>query len=158
MKIRSTNPSRGIVLDMTPMIDIVFQLLAFFIFTLRITAAEGDFSIQMPLTQPGPGMPEHLFPPLQIHLRASAQGDLEQIRLNDLPLADFASLRQRVRALAGDGSELATELEVELDCDEQLAYQHVISAITAVSGERDHAGNVTPLVRKIRFLPRHARG
>ena len=30
-------------LNMTPMIDIVFQLLSFFIFTLKITTQEGDF-------------------------------------------------------------------------------------------------------------------
>ena len=32
-------------LQMTPMIDIVFNLLAFFIITFRIPAVEGDFNI-----------------------------------------------------------------------------------------------------------------
>ena len=41
-----------ISIDMTPMIDIVFQLLSFFIFTLKISAQEGDFMIKMPLAAP----------------------------------------------------------------------------------------------------------
>ncbi len=34
---------------MTPMIDVVFQLLIFFMLTLKIIAPEGDFNINMPL-------------------------------------------------------------------------------------------------------------
>ena len=41
-----------IPIDMTPMIDIVFQLLTFFCMTLRVSEAEGDFNIKMPLAAP----------------------------------------------------------------------------------------------------------
>jgi hypothetical protein len=34
---------------MTPMIDVVFQLMSFFMCTLKIVAPEGDFDIRMPL-------------------------------------------------------------------------------------------------------------
>ena len=37
-----------IELQMTPMIDIVFQLNIFFLFTFKIILPEGDFSIRMP--------------------------------------------------------------------------------------------------------------
>ena len=43
--------------------------------------------------------------------------------------------------------------EVELDCDYDLRYEHVISAITAVSGFVDDGGNVVKLVEKIKFAP-----
>ena len=39
--------------NMTPMIDIVFQLLTFFIMTLKIATQEGDFNIKMPLAALG---------------------------------------------------------------------------------------------------------
>ena len=54
MKIRHTTSSGSerIVLQMTPMIDVVFQLLVFFIFTFRIVAQEGDFHVKMPAAAP----------------------------------------------------------------------------------------------------------
>ena len=57
MKIRhrSDMAEEKIELQMTPMIDIVFQLLIFFIFSLRISAQEGDFNISMPLAAPNAG-------------------------------------------------------------------------------------------------------
>ena len=38
-------------MDITPMIDIVFLLLIFFMLTLKILAPEGDFNINMPIGQ-----------------------------------------------------------------------------------------------------------
>ena len=38
-----------ITLQMAPMIDVVFQLLVFFIMTFKIVTLEGDFNIRMPL-------------------------------------------------------------------------------------------------------------
>ena len=46
MKIRNTEHREHIVLQMTPMIDIVFQLLVFFVFTFKIVLPEGDFNIR----------------------------------------------------------------------------------------------------------------
>jgi biopolymer transport protein ExbD len=42
MKIKSRVPNK-VELNMTPMIDIVFQLLIFFIMSFKIAAQEGDF-------------------------------------------------------------------------------------------------------------------
>lgn len=39
---------------MTPMIDIVFQLLVFFIMTFKIVSQEGDFHIKMPVANLAP--------------------------------------------------------------------------------------------------------
>ena len=38
-----------IAIDMTPMIDVVFQLITFVMLTLKDTSVEGDFDIKMPL-------------------------------------------------------------------------------------------------------------
>ena len=49
MKIRGYDKqNEEIKLQMTPMIDIVFQLLVFFIMTYKVTALEGDYNIRMP--------------------------------------------------------------------------------------------------------------
>ena len=46
MKIRNRHPTADrIVSQMTPMIDVVFQLLIFFMLTLKIIEPEGNFDI-----------------------------------------------------------------------------------------------------------------
>ncbi len=143
--------SAGVHIDMTPMIDIVFQLLAFFIFTLRIVVAEGDLAIQMPLT-PVPGQPSiTALPPLQIKLTAAADGSLAGIHLNDQFVEDLPALRARIVELIGGNTHLAAEMEADLHCEEQLAYEHTIAAITAISGRRDATGHIEPLIHKVRF-------
>ena len=89
-------------------------------------------------------------------LVAAENGDLASIQLNNEPLADFDALQMRIINLIGDdaGPDHAAEsAEVELDCDYGLRYEHVIQAITAVSGYIDETGNVVKLVEKIKFAP-----
>ena len=140
----------GVSIDMTPMIDIVFQLLAFFIFTLRILTLEGDLSIQMPRL-PTPGVASLPALPLKIQLTAAADGSLARIQLNGEDVADMRALRARALELVGGDAPLAAELEADLYCDEGLAYQHTMAAVTAISGRRDAAGRIEPLIRKVRF-------
>ena len=143
--------SVGVSIDMTPMIDIVFQLLAFFIFTLRIVALEGDLGIQMPWdSRPGPPSMTAMLP-LQVELSARTDGSLARIGLSGQPVADMQALRARVVELIGGDAARAEELEAELRCDEGLAYEHAVAALTALSGRRDKAGNIEPLIKKIRF-------
>ena len=141
----------GVSIDMTPMIDIVFQLLAFFIFTLRILTQEGDLAIQMPLAA-GPGQPSiTALPPLQIKLTAAADGSLAEIRLNGQVIESMPALRVRIEEIIGGNQQLAAEMEADLFCEEGLAYQHAIAAVTAISGRRDSAGRIEPLIHKVRF-------
>jgi biopolymer transport protein ExbD len=156
VKIRKSKLSDKIPIDMTPMIDIVFQLLTFFVMTLKIASAEGDFNIRMPLAAPRAGPPDpNALPPMKLFLKANAGGGLANVVMNDTPISPDGSHWQRVHnqvaGIVGDGS-LAASAEVELVCDYNLHYEHVIEAITAVSGEmRD--GQIVKLVEKIKFAP-----
>ncbi|HZL87159.1 MAG TPA: biopolymer transporter ExbD [Pirellulaceae bacterium] len=146
-----------ISIDMTPMIDIVFQLLSFFIFTLRISAQEGDFMIKMPLNARAAGTPDpDQTPPIKIRLRAGTDGSCQDIIMNDRSFGGgidgFKRLHQEVASLVGDGS-LTSEAEVELDCDYNLKYENVIRVITAVSGERQPNGDILKMIEKIKFSP-----
>jgi biopolymer transport protein ExbD len=145
-----------IPIDMTPMIDIVFQLLTFFCMTLRVSAAEGDFNIKMPLAAPRAGLPDpNQLPPMKVRMRADANGHLTDLSLNDRSFNGpdrWRQLHNHIAGLVGDGS-LAASAEVELDCDFGLKYEHVIEAITAVSGTVAPDGQVIKLVEKIKFAP-----
>jgi biopolymer transport protein ExbD len=160
MKIRKMGGglAEKIDINMTPMIDIVFQLMAFFIMTLKIVSLEGDFDIKMPRGASAGPSPLVAIP---LRLTAGADGGLSGIHLGDRALADFDELRVSVRDLLGDGSpaasppstELAAEFEVEIDADPTLHYEHTMRAITTVSGYVGPDRRIVPLARKIRFAP-----
>jgi biopolymer transport protein ExbD len=166
MKVRHQNKEGDkIELQMTPMIDIVFQLLVFFIMTFKIVSQEGDFNIKMPLAQPAQGVPDDLqLPPMQVRLRAGANGQLANVSLNEKSFAiDLnepkrwqEALRLDIIGVIGDErgpGSIQETAEVELDCDYGLRYEHVIQAISAVSGYRDDTGNIVKLIEKVKFAP-----
>jgi biopolymer transport protein ExbD len=151
--------SEDVELQMTPMIDIVFQLLIFFVMTFKIAAPEGDFNIKMPLAAPSEGIPEpDQLPPIKVRLTARSNGALSQVYFGNRTLSredPFRALRQAIIDMLGDdpGPSVLENTEVELDCDYQLRYEYVIEAITAVSGHVDADGRIVRLVEKIKFAP-----
>jgi biopolymer transport protein ExbD len=155
MKIRKTGRDEKIELQMTPMIDIVFQLLVFFIMTFKIVLPEGDFSIRMPPPAAQVTETPKDVPPLQIVMKAGENRELVALRVNDTPLDNFAELHAFIRGMIDDagGPGTAPEYEAELVPDYDLEYANIIKAITAVSGYLDAAGQRHQLVEKIRFAP-----
>jgi len=157
MKVRNAGKHDDKVeIMMTPMIDIVFQLLIFFIMTFKIIAPEGDFNIKMPLAAPSEGLPDdNQLPPMKVRLRATDSGRLASIQLGQRTLPDFKSLQMQVRDIVGDDrgpGSVAASTEVELDCDYKLRFESVIDAITAVSGYVAGDGqNIVKLIEKIKF-------
>jgi biopolymer transport protein ExbD len=157
MRIRHTDRRDHIQLQMTPMIDIVFQLLVFFVFTFKIVLPEGDFNIRMPASSGESSEPSET-PVLKVRLRAGDDRRLAGVQLGDVQLAGdnpFAELQARIRALVNDaGGPGSSDQEVELDCDYNLRYRYVINAMTAVTGYRDPAtGERHKLIERVRFAP-----
>lgn len=163
MKIRSRGGTEKVELMMTPMIDIVFQLLIFFIMSFKIAAQEGDFNIKMPLSSAREGTPEeNKTLPLKLRLRANPDGQLASIMLNDQQSfgTNFGQLRSYVVQTywrdSGPSSDLASA-EVELECDSELHYGNVIRTVTAVSGFVNN-GRIVKLIEKIKFAPPKGNG
>jgi biopolymer transport protein ExbD len=143
-------------IDMTPMIDIVFQLQAFFVMTFSFVTPEGDFNIKMPLAAPSEGTPdEELLPPIKILLKGGDSGALSQIKMGDRDIQDFQVLRGEIMSMVGNTgpSSEGGGYEVEFACDYDLHYEHVIAAITAVTGYRNRENQVVKLIEKIKFAP-----
>jgi biopolymer transport protein ExbD len=159
MKVRNNKlgPDEEIELQMTPMIDIVFQLLVFFIMTFKIVAMEGDFNIKMPMAAISEGLPpEDEFPPMVVKLSPDSEGNCS-IRMNGKPFGNFQELREHIIGVIGSDrgpSSKQESAEIELDCDFNLKYAHVIEAITHVSGYiDDNTNEIVKLVEKIKFKP-----
>jgi biopolymer transport protein ExbD len=156
MKLRNKQEEIKHDVNMTSMIDIVFLLLIFFVMTFKIVEVEGDFSVRMPLASQSSGTIDDTELPLKLRLQADEQGRLTSIQMNEIQLGtDFTALQNTVIGLVGNvttGPGAASEdgPEIEIDTDFNLRYEHVIAAITAVSGYKE--GNETvKLIDKIKF-------
>ena len=143
-----------IAIDMTPMIDVVFQLITFFMLTLKTVITEGDFDIRMPLGTSAGAVSEDQLPPVRVKMTAGPDGERTGLTMNGQPVRDFEELRRRIVDLVGAGpGSSADKTEVELDCDANLSYENVIRAVTAVSGQVQPDGTVVELIKKIKFAP-----
>lgn len=163
MKIRHIGTAEEkIELQMTPMIDIVFQLLVFFVMTFKVVVREGDFNIRMPAASAASSAVDDFNVPIKVKLEAGLGGTIADIIIDDQEsLRDasvsttqmFELLSLRVAEYKEETSvgDFASELEVEFDTDYDLRYEEQIKAITAVSGRYDAEGNLVKLADKIKF-------
>ncbi|REK16579.1 MAG: biopolymer transporter ExbD [Planctomycetota bacterium] len=155
MKLRNTGElSDKVDIQMTPMIDIVFLLLIFFIFNFRIVVQEGDFNIRMPVAGPSAASIDTQLP-IRVRLTSDDEGNLTGIVAGDRKLDNFSDLHQFILAQVGNdaGPDGADNMEVELDCDYGLKYRYVISAVTAISGYVTADGHIVKLIQKIKLSP-----
>ena len=158
MKIRHTGSDDKIKLQMTPMIDIIFQLLVFFIMSFKIILPEGDFNIRMPAAADTRTSVPSETPTLRLRLRADADGNLAGVFLGDQALGNspgvFGQVHAQIRSLVGDasGPGTASDQEVEIEADYNLKYVNTIRAITAISGYIEN-GQRHQLIEKVRFAP-----
>ena len=155
---RPTSLSR-VEIPMAPMIDIVFQLLIFFMLNLKIVAPEGNFNINLPVNGPtNPGGDVSL-PVIKVGLRSDRDGNLVQLTLGGNNLGNdnraFDRLNSEVLKIIGrPGNPLTKEIEVELDADHECQYKYVVQAISRCTGRvESQTQQVTRYIEKIKFAP-----
>ena len=147
---------------MVPMIDIVFQMLVFFIMTFKIVLPEGDFNIRMPSAAAARTVDPSETLPLTLVMKAGPNGELADLQLSGRSFGNgrdaFARLHQHIRSLIDDagGPGTAADQEIELDCDYDLHYDYTIRAITAITGYIEN-GQQHRLIERIKFTPPEVR-
>ncbi|MCA8984020.1 MAG: biopolymer transporter ExbD [Planctomycetaceae bacterium] len=145
--------------QMAPMIDVVFQLLIFFMLTLKIIPVEGDFNINMPLGKQAQESNEIKPPPIKVRLIANTDGTLASLQMGQRQLGNdylaFDRLNAEIGKLIGRrDNPFADELEVEIDADYNLHYRHVIAAVSACTGYiSPQTGKPVRYVEKVKFAP-----
>lgn len=162
MKFRKKSAVKTVGIDMTPMIDIVFQLIIFFMLSLKLFSAEGDFNIKMPLSTPREGVPDEAqVLPVKVRLHADRKGNLAGITMGSRKLNNFKELQSQIHEIVSQdrgpaGSAAGSELE--LDCDYNLKYENVVNVLTASSGYlSEDKKSIIRLMDKIRFTPTRKR-
>ncbi len=93
-------------INMTPMIDVVFQLLTFFMLTLKTVIVEGDFNIKMPLGAAAGAADEIPLPPLQVRMTATPEGRLAGVRLGERTMVG----QELLETLAGTDAAIEAAL------------------------------------------------
>jgi biopolymer transport protein ExbD len=158
MKIRNADLHQDKAeINMTSMIDIVFQLLVFFIMTFKITVMEGDFNVKMPrASSQNDSIDKPFDEPIKIQLKADTDGAILDIIVDgESKGTSYQSLANFIAAKAGppgpERDRTTRDTEIEFDCDFDLKYEEVIAAITAVSGKRRLDGEIERLFEKIKF-------
>ncbi|MEZ6133229.1 MAG: biopolymer transporter ExbD [Planctomycetaceae bacterium] len=162
MKVRTRNPDGDkIEMQMSSMIDVVFQLLIFFMLTLKIIEPEGDFDINMPLGTPAAAsVTDADLPPFKVRMEADANGNLAMLYFNGNPMGNDGQEFQRlnreiflaVDSLKAIGPSNVDKQEVEIEPDYRLHYRYIIAAISACSGKME-GGQMTRYISRIKFAP-----
>lgn len=154
-----------IKLNMTSMIDIVFQLLVFFIMTFKVVVQEGDYNVRMPLAAVTDQDTMEEDPPelIRVLLRSGDTGSISTIEVDDevevktLVADNIGELYEQLnnyidaKVSAGNDPEKGVDTEVEFDIDSNLKYGFTVRAIEAVSGKQLGDGNVKKLVENIKL-------
>lgn len=144
--------------DMTPMIDVVFQLMIFFLLTLKITAPEGDFTINMPLGPINPNTEEPVLPEIKIRLIAAPDGKLAEMRFGQRSLGNdpnvvYDQLNSEIlKSIGRPGNPLTKNIEVEIDADFELHMEHTTQAMSACMGRFDsNTGRIVRYIENVKF-------
>lgn len=142
-------------LAMTPMIDIVFQLLIFFILTFKVVPQEGDLYVAA-AEDKGKTTPEQVEDaplPMKLTLESNDKGELAGIQLNKKRFETLEKLQKHLITYFGDErgpDSLQAKTTLEITPDERLKHKHLIKAIDAVSGYKVD-GKLIRLVAKMKF-------
>jgi biopolymer transport protein ExbD len=159
---RDVKAPEKVDIQMTPMIDIVFQLMAFFLMTFKVATTEGDFNMKLPKAERSAGAANTQTEMITVRLRSTAFGELASLQIESgAPIngkaipSPFRKLREfieiKVSSARAAGQE---EPEIQIDADDLLRYENIIATVEAVSATRDANGNFAPLAKKVKFAPR----
>jgi biopolymer transport protein ExbD len=137
-------PPDEVQFPVTPMLDMAFQLLAFFVLTFQAPSAETHLDLDLPATPLAlPGEPRgkaatapsrrvdtDLENDLWIRAEADDVGDLKSLRLGESTLPDLATLGDRLRryveVLEG------RPLRVRLVADDDLRYEEAARIVSVI--------------------------
>jgi biopolymer transport protein ExbD len=156
-KHRSTTGETKVEIQMTPMLDMIFQLLIFFILTFKPVTDEGQFGVEMsslpggraalPSSVPGMGDASAadipFVPPILVRLGAGPDGRLPGggVVLGERTIPSIEHLLSELRSTVRGSPD---DYEVVIEADPRLQFQFVVEAVNAIS----HAG-----IKRINFAP-----
>lgn len=135
--------STDIEVPLTPMLDVAFQLLTFFILTFKPAPMELQFDLNLlpttPQTEPEPEPPPEESPSdeppairsFQVRLLSDNTGELTGIELEELRFENLPSLRDRIKGLLEDPDYGFDQALIQAHPD--LHWEHLVSVLNMFS-------------------------
>lgn len=133
-----------IEIPVTPMLDMAFQLLTFFILTYRPAPSEGQFSMNLLPAQAATVIGKESIKEqsssdslavelrtLKTVLRAGANGEIGQITLSDNPIGGLDALRKELESLVNDPNLQFEQALIKVD--PRLKYAELMKVIDVYS-------------------------
>jgi biopolymer transport protein ExbD len=131
-----------IEVPVTPMLDMAFQLLTFFILTYRPAPTEGQFSMNLLPAQKAtdiskeppkdaPPSPDALLRTLKTILRAGPDGLIGEMKLNDQPITGMDELKKELEGFVND--PILSFDQAVISVDPQLKYSELMKVIDVFS-------------------------
>ncbi len=138
-------PPEEVMFPVTPMLDMAFQLLAFFVLTFQVPTDETHLDLDLPVTPASlPGAPRgdaRTGPPLKsesdlendlwVRVEADDLGDLKSLRLGESTLPDVNALGDRLKRYVVLMEN--RPLRVRIVADDPLRYEEVARVMAACS-------------------------
>lgn len=122
---------RGGALQMTPMIDIIFLLLTFFVVTAKFHTPELYLPVELPAQPQAGAVRPAIIEPLRMNIRQSEQGSLvvfgdRQVLLSpDRPEEGLASLAELAPLIFERQHRISSD-PIELVCDDLVPWDTVV--------------------------------
>jgi biopolymer transport protein ExbD len=119
-------------LNMTPMIDVIFQLIIFFMCSIHFKSLEGKLYAYMPRDKGDNGPPPPIIEEVRIKLAYSEDSPLlARIRVGEINFNDWGALERHLKDLAPrlvmpDGLDI---IPVKIDADGNVPAQAVVSVL-----------------------------
>lgn len=119
-------------LNLTPMIDVVFLLLVFFIVGNTMIRPEGFFVSRIPVpAQQTPAMPLPITP-IRVVLTPAAGGSVRlAVDPGNAHPAGFDDLARILRDMASQAAGWGSDTPVIIAADQRIAWDHVVNAFNA---------------------------
>jgi biopolymer transport protein ExbD len=132
---RATREPPKISLNLTSMIDVIFQLLIYFVVTASFTVGEGALLADMP-SGTGEGETDEMDMPEKLYIRLTPLRGLEvEINAADTPVRDFTELQQHLETLAEGIYPTDTPVIIEAAAP-RVPWQHMMNAYNAAMTAR----------------------
>jgi biopolymer transport protein ExbD len=145
---RKQRMASEVTLNLAAMLDMAFQLLAFFILTFQPPLVEGDVRLRLP--PPMPTVMERNAEPagsneknpnpvqgmntLTISVLGSADGSIRQIAIGDTPIAGLGALDAKLKSIFGD-PKLSYD-QVILQLGSSLNYDQVMQVVDVCTRQK----------------------
>ncbi len=133
-------PPDDVFFPVVPMLDMAFQLLAFFILTFQAPSSETAINLKLPIARaalpeqnrqgvPLSRTPREALLPLRLRAVADEAGELKSLRLGDTELPDPRLLPDFLRQAGQD----ARAISLTIEADDSLKYHYVALLLSLCS-------------------------